>query len=256
MYNNFLKFIRVIQGISHIYSGELKINGIYQIMSNRHYKLGFYLDRKKLRRCVNGYAIKHNVDFYAEFDPTDDNKVRVSISIAMEDQPNDHLTRPPTNSFIISKEGYVTQSGYGDFTMTITYYLFLLMVREIKDLILKVPKKLIVKPQQSNRVSTSVLSLISHDDVTFDTFVKACTWKPPCYGVSNDPEFSTNDKNNSNNIYNEHNEMGNEKSSDFSHDPFLSMNKRDLELDIHNKFDPDDGNNEDINLNLLNDIAY
>ena len=183
-YNNFIKFIKVTLKIDRIYTGELKINGIYQIMSNRHYKLGFYLDRKKLRQYVNAYAEKHNVDFYAEFDSSDDNKVRVSISISLEDHPNEHLTRPPTNSFIISKEGYVTQSGYGDFTMTITYYLFLLMIRDIRNFIKKDPKKLYTKAQQTARVSTSVLSLVYDDGLSFDEFIASCNWTPPGYGTS------------------------------------------------------------------------
>jgi hypothetical protein len=190
-YNNFIKFIRATQNIQNVYTGELKINGIYQIMSNRHYKVGFYLDRKRLRKSINEYAQEHNVDFYAEFDSSDDNKVRVSISISPKDHPNDHLTKPPTNSFIISKEGYVTQSGYGDFTMTITYYMFLLMIREIKDKIIKVPKKVLSKPQQPKRVSTSVLSLVSNDDVTFDQFIAACSWKPPTFGMADLEEHPT-----------------------------------------------------------------
>ncbi len=274
-YNNFLKFIRITQEIKRIYTGELKINGIYQIMSNRHYKVGFYLDRKKLRKYINEYSKIHNVDFYAEFDSSDDNKVRVSISISSDDHPNNHLTKPPTNSFIISKEGYVTQSGYGDFTMTITYYLFLLMIRDIRHLITKTPKRLLTKHQQQPaRVSTSVLALVNDDNMSFDEFVQACKWKPPTYGMSNDidAEFANicKTKKSKNKLKNEVDNFSNIIPGNTANNHLLSLEKRgnddenddgnDDENDDGNDDENDDGNegdgNEGIDINMLNDITY
>lgn len=134
-WKEYVKYIRYINKLSDICSGNVTLTSIHDVVANYCYNLGFTINRSALSRLARG-----KYDFCSEYDKSKKKEVILSLPIDEEkliDRPFKESDREPCHIFTIKKKGNVTQKGPSQILCCEAYDLFSKLIFKLRPQIEK-----------------------------------------------------------------------------------------------------------------------
>jgi hypothetical protein len=130
-WQEYAKFVSYINGLRQLYTGDIKLLSIHDVVANYCYNLGFTINRSALSKLA-----KNKYGFCSEYDKSRKKEVILSLSIdedKLEDRPFKDSDREPCHTFTIKRKGNITQKGPSQVLCCEAYDVFCKLIYKLRS---------------------------------------------------------------------------------------------------------------------------